>query len=94
MICAITPSAAKMTRRIPIFLRSAGSSGRGGGCHPKPSRFMDVSSTVPPHRRDSSQHSGVNSSLSLRGFVVKILRKRLRRPKQFQQGFPNDSVRR
>jgi hypothetical protein len=30
----------------------------------------------------------------LRGLVVKVLRKRLRRPAKFQQGLSNDSVRR
>ena len=39
---AIRKSAARITRRIPIFLRSAGSSGRGGGCHPERSRLMSI----------------------------------------------------
>jgi len=65
MICAIKPSAARIRRRIAIFLRSAGLSGGGGGCHPGPFRLMSVSSiddrerhTIFSRGRDSPQNSG------------------------------------
>lgn len=107
-ISAIRKSAARTRRRIPIFLRSAGSSGRGGSRHPERSRLISillgaatangtrfVALTTRSRLKADHTSSGWSAPTHLLpGLIVKVLRKRLSHFAKFQQRLPNDLVRR